>query len=119
MSTEPETFAVVQHIRNGRRRPTKLGDRGALNGRLYCEDCGEKLHIKRRASGEKAAYVYYICHRSRSYTEGRGDCTPHSIRKEVIEQLVLADLTLTYLRGKFLHDFSSSHLAKPLLSTDS
>jgi len=87
-----EMFDVVQRIRDGRRRPTKLGDMGVLNGRLYCEDCGGKLHIKRRASGEKAHYTYYICHRSRSHSDGAGDCSPHSIRKEVVEQLVLADI---------------------------
>lgn len=89
---EKETFDVVQRIREGRRRPTKLGDMGVLNGRLYCEDCGGKLHIKRRAGGEKAQYTYYICHQSRSYSESSGGCTPHSIRKEIIEQLVLSDI---------------------------
>ena len=89
---DQETFDIVQRIRDGRRRPTKLGDMGVLNGRLFCEDCGGKLHIKRRANGAKAQYTYYICHGSRSYSDGRGECTPHSIRKENIEQLVLTDL---------------------------
>jgi DNA invertase Pin-like site-specific DNA recombinase len=87
-----ETFDTVQRIRDGRRRPTKLGDMGVLNGRIYCKDCGGKLHIRRRANGDKAQYVYYICHRSRSYSDGYCDCTPHSIRKENIEELVLADI---------------------------
>ncbi len=97
---EPETFSIVQHIRDGRRRPTKLGDKGVLNGWLYCEDCGGKLHIKRRAGGDKAAYVYYICHRSRSHSDGVDDCTPHSIRKEIIERLVLTDLQRVYALAK-------------------
>jgi len=87
-----ETFDTVQRIRDGRRRPTKLGDMGVLNGRLYCEGCGGKLHIKRRANGDKAQYVYYMCHRSRSQSDSLGDCTPHSVRKEIIEQLVFSDL---------------------------
>ncbi|MCL2509389.1 MAG: recombinase family protein [Oscillospiraceae bacterium] len=89
---DQETFDVIQRIRDGRRRPTKLGDMGVLNGRLYCEDCGGRLHIKRKANGDKAQYVYYVCHRSRSNSDGLGNCTPHSIRKEIIEQLVLADI---------------------------
>ena len=89
---EQEVFDVVQRIRDGRRRPTKLGDMGVLNGRLYCEDCGGKLHIRRNATGRKAQYTYYVCHRSRSYSEGSKDCTAHSIRKEIIEQIVLADI---------------------------
>lgn len=89
---DQETFDVVQRIRDGRRRPTKLGDMGVLNGRLYCEDCGSKLYIKRKANGSKAQYVYYICKQSRSNSDGFGNCTPHSIRQEIIEQLVLADI---------------------------
>ncbi len=87
-----DTFDTVQRIRDGRRRPTKLGDMGVLNGRLYCEDCGHKLHIKRRSVGEKTQYVYYACRQSRSNSDGIGNCTPHSVRKEIIEQLVLADI---------------------------
>lgn len=66
---DKETFETVQSIRSGRKRMTRLGDMGALNGKLYCEDCGGKLHIKRRANGDKAAYVYYICRNSRSQVE--------------------------------------------------
>jgi len=97
---EQETFDIVQRIRDGRRRPTKLGDMGVLNGRLYCEDCGSKLHIKRRASGAKAQYVYYICRQSRANSEGFDNCTPHSIRQEIIEQLVLTDIQRVFALAK-------------------
>jgi DNA invertase Pin-like site-specific DNA recombinase len=97
---EQETFDVVQRIRDGRRRQTKLGDMGVLNGRLYCEDCGSKLHIKRRASGGKAQYVYYICRQSRSNSDSFGNCTPHSIRKEVAERLVLSDIQRVFALAK-------------------
>jgi hypothetical protein len=89
---DQETFDIVQRIRDGRKRRTKLGDMGVLNGRLYCWDCDSKLHIKRRTGGNKAQYVYYHCKMSRSYSDNYDDCTPHSIRKENIEQLVLADI---------------------------
>jgi len=95
-----ETFDVVQRIRDGRRRPTKLGDMGVLNGRLYCEDCGSRLHIKRRANGAKAQYVYYVCKQSRANSDGFGNCTPHSIRQEIIEQLVLSDIQRVFALAK-------------------
>jgi len=97
---DQETFDTVQRIRDGRRRQTKLGDKGVLNGRLFCKDCGGKLHIKRRASGAKAQYTYYICHRSRSQSDGYGDCTPHSIRKENIEEIVLSDIQRVFALAK-------------------
>ena len=102
---DQETFDTVQRIRDGRRRPTRLGDMGVLNGRLYCQDCGGKLHIKRRSGGEKAAYTYYICHRSRSHSDSLGNCTPHSIRKENIEQLVLADIQRVFTLAKNSEDY--------------
>ncbi|MDD2648394.1 MAG: DUF4368 domain-containing protein, partial [Eubacteriales bacterium] len=70
------------------------------NGRLYCEDCGSKLHIKRRANGAKAQYVYYICRQSRANSDGFGNCTPHSIRQEIIEQLVLTDIQRVFALAK-------------------
>lgn len=88
---DKDTFDTVQRIRSGRKRMTKLGDMGALNGKLYCEDCGAKLHIKRRAGGEKSMYIYYICRNSRAHGDVN-TCTPHSVRKEIIEHLVLADI---------------------------
>jgi len=101
-----ETFDIVQRIRDGRRRMTKLGDKGVLNGRLFCEDCGRKLHIKRRAARAIAEYTYYICQGSRSYSEGSKDCTPHSIRQENIEQLVLADIQRVFaLARDYEHKF--------------
>jgi DNA invertase Pin-like site-specific DNA recombinase len=98
--TDHETFNTVQRIRDGRRRLTRLGDTGALNGRLFCKDCGCKLHIKRRSTGVKSQYTYYICRRSRSYSDGHCDCTPHSIRKENIEELVLADIQRVFALAK-------------------
>ena len=78
---EQETFDVVQRIRDGRRRPTKLGDMGVLNGRLYCEDCGSKLHIKRGQTVRKRSMFITFADR-RANSDGFGNCTPHSIRQK-------------------------------------
>lgn len=39
-----ETFALVQQLRQHRRRPTKSGIVSIFSGLLYCADCGEKLY---------------------------------------------------------------------------
>jgi len=105
---DQESFDIVQRIRDGRRRPTKLGDMGVLNGRLFCEDCGSKMYTKRNSSGRKAQYVYYQCKRSRANSDGYGDCTPHSIRKENLEQIVLTDIRRVYALAK---DYESKFVA--------
>ena len=102
---DQETFDTVQRIRDGRRRPTKMGDMGVLNGRLFCKDCGSKLHIKRRTTGRQASYTYYLCKLSRSQSDGYGDCTPHSIRKENIEELVLTDIQRVLSLAKNREDY--------------
>lgn len=39
-----ETFALVQNLRQHRRRPTKRGVVSMFSGLLFCADCGEKLY---------------------------------------------------------------------------
>ncbi len=36
---EESVFLIVQKIRQGRRRPTKMGDMGMFSGLLFCADC--------------------------------------------------------------------------------
>jgi DNA invertase Pin-like site-specific DNA recombinase len=92
---DPDDFAAVQQIREGRRRPTKMGDMGPLNGRLFCADCGERLHITRsQARGEK--YQYYVCKLFRR----NGTCTAHRVRRDVVERDVLHDLRLMLMEAR-------------------
>ena len=44
---EESVFLIVQKIRQGRRRPTKMGDMGMFSGLLYCADCGGKMYLCR------------------------------------------------------------------------
>jgi hypothetical protein len=97
---DQDTFDTVQRLREGRRRPTKPGDLGVLNGKIYCEVCGGRHHIKRNSQGKRSKYVYYICHNSRAYKETNSICSPHSIRKEIIEQLVLDDIRRVFTLAK-------------------
>ncbi|MCL1963482.1 MAG: recombinase zinc beta ribbon domain-containing protein, partial [Firmicutes bacterium] len=86
---EPDDFEAVQRIREGRRRPTKMGDMGPLNGRLFCADCGERLHLSRsQDKGEK--YQYYVCKLFRR----NGTCTAHRVRRDIVEAEVLCQLQL-------------------------
>jgi hypothetical protein len=80
------TFDRVQELRANRRRHTKMGDMGPLNGLLRCADCDSKMNISR---GTTAMHEYFIC---ASYRNGRGTCSRHTIRKDFIEQAVLENL---------------------------
>lgn len=59
---------------------------------LYCADCGGKLHFKNQVNGYGKCYVYYVCRNSRSFSESNAKCTPHSIRNDILEPLVLTDI---------------------------
>jgi len=85
---DEETWQSVQRLREkGKRRPTRLGEMGPLNGLIYCSDCGAKLHIS-RAQSIKQESEFYSCSRYRN----RIGCTSHRISRTAIEQLVLEDL---------------------------
>ena len=81
-------FLLVQKIRQGRRRPTKMGDMGLFSGLLYCADCGGKMYLC-RANHFKPEQEYYICS---TYRKDRTLCSTHSIRRVVLEEIVLRNL---------------------------
>ena len=83
-----ETFEVVQRIREGRRRLTPVGKPNLLAGVLYCADCGRKLS-QTRAKSRKRALDYFVCSSYRKVSNG---CTRHSIRNEVIEEILLNEI---------------------------
>ena len=45
---DKETFEIVQKIRAGKRRPTRMGEMPMFSGLLYCADCGRKLSFHRK-----------------------------------------------------------------------
>ena len=85
---EESVFLIVQKIRQGRRRPTRMGDMGMFSGLLYCADCGGKMYLC-RANCYKPEQEYYICS---TYRKGRTLCSTHSIRRVVLEEIVLRNL---------------------------
>ena len=85
---DKETFEIVQKIRAGKRRPTRMGEMPMFSGLLYCADCGRKLSFHRKAD-EHAEKHHYLCENYRSNT---ANCTMHYIRNVVVERIVLENL---------------------------
>lgn len=82
------TWDIVQKIREGKRRPSRMGEMGILSGMMFCADCGAKLY-QVRANGWTRDKEYFVC---ATYRKKKGLCSSHQIRNVVIEELVLDDL---------------------------
>lgn len=83
-----ETFDIVRKIRQGKKRPTKMGEMPMFSGLLYCADCGNKLTFHREVSQNTDKHNYYCG----SYRKSPSSCTAHYIRNVVVEQIVLENL---------------------------
>ena len=83
-----ETFALVQNLRQHRRRPDRTGIVSMFSGFLYCADCGEKLYYASSKSS-KQPQAYFFCS---SYRKNSNVCSAHYIRESVVGQLVLEGL---------------------------
>lgn len=83
-----ETFALVQELRQHRRRPTKSGIVSMFSGLLYCADCGEKLYYS-VTNNYKREQAYFFCS---AYRKNSDVCSAHYIREKVVEQLVLESM---------------------------
>lgn len=83
---DADTFTIVQAIRNGRRRPTPLGEMPTLSGMLYCADCGSKLY-QVRGKGWPHNKEHFVC---ATYRKVKGGCSSHQIRNVVVERLLLS-----------------------------
>ena len=83
-----ETFALVQNLRQHRRRPTRTGIVSMFSGLLYCADCGSKLGYS-ATNNYKREQAFFFCSAYRSNSDV---CSAHYIREKVIEELVLEGL---------------------------
>ena len=75
----------VQELRKNKRRPTKAERQGLFSGLLFCPDCGNKLHFATCKSFD-GKQDHYVCS---SYKSGRGTCSAHYIREDVLRELVM------------------------------
>ena len=82
---DQETFDIVQRLRDGRRRLTRMGEMPILSGMVYCADCGARMY-QHRESRSTHEQEYFVCAR---YRKKKNGCTNHRIRNVVVEQLLL------------------------------
>ena len=80
-----EQWLQVQEIRKNRIRPTATGRTGLFAGKVFCADCGSKLHFC-AAKSLRPDQEFYRC---ANYKDGRGKCKIHYIRNVVLERIVL------------------------------
>ncbi|MCH5261168.1 MAG: recombinase family protein, partial [Lachnospiraceae bacterium] len=83
-----ETFALVQELRQHRRRPDRTGIVSMFSGLLYCIDCGEKLYYS-STNNYRREGAFFLCS---GYKKNPNICSAHYIRECVVEQLVLEGL---------------------------
>ncbi len=88
---DKETFDTVQKIRNGRRRPSDLGEMNMLSGMLYCADCGKKMYLCRCSTVKQAEYFNCSSYRKQK----KRTCTSHQITAHAVEEMIADDLRFT------------------------
>ena len=87
----------MQELHKNKRRPAKAERQGLFSGLLYCADCGSKLHFA-TCKGFEGKQDHYRCSK---YKSGRGECSAHYIREDVLRELVLERIQAVneYIRG--------------------
>ena len=88
---DQETFDTVQRIRDGRRRPTEMGEMNILSGMLYCADCGEKMYLCRCTTLKQAEYFNCSTYRKKK----KKYCTSHQITAHAAMALIKNDIQYT------------------------
>ncbi len=93
---DTHTFETVQEIRKHKRRPTATGKLSIFSGKVFCADCGAKLHYN-TSNYHKETQDCFICSNYRSNT---GTCTGHYIRAVTLNRLVFRHIqnVLSYIQ---------------------
>ena len=80
-----EQWERVQELRKNKRRIAKGERQGLFSGLLFCADCGSKLYFAAYpdCTGKQDRYV------CAQYKSGRGTCSAHYIREDVLRNVVL------------------------------
>ena len=84
-----EQWLQVQEVRKNRIRPTATGRTSLFAGKVFCADCGSKLHF----CAEKSLRPDQDFYRCANYKDGRGECNIHYIRNVVLERIVLEEIS--------------------------
>ena len=85
---DKQTYETVQKIREGRRRPTPLGEMNVFSGMVYCADCGKKMYLCRCSTMKQKEYFNCSSYRKQK----KSTCSSHQITVEAIEEIVLSYL---------------------------
>ena len=80
-----EQWDRAQELRQCRRRPAKAERQGIFSGLVYGADRGGRLHFA-TSKNTDSRQDRYICSK---YKSGRGTCTAHYIREDVLRKVVL------------------------------
>ena len=90
------TFDAVQEIRKHKRRPTATGKLSILSGKVFCADCGAKLHYC-TTNYFNPKQDFFTCSNYRSNT---GTCSARYIRNVTLVNLVFKHLqnVLSYVQ---------------------
>lgn len=89
-----QTWETVQKLRQGKCRPTSIGETSKYSGLLFCTDCGSKLYFNHKRADDPKSYSFNCSH----YRNNAKDkCTPHRIREVVLDEILLEELRrITY-----------------------
>lgn len=85
---DQDTYSIVQRIRDGRRRPTPLGEMPILSGILFCADCGAKMY-QVRGKDWPASKEHLVC---ATYRKQRGKCSSHQVYNIEVERFILSHI---------------------------
>lgn len=81
-------FELVQEIRKNRIRPQKSKEINPFSNKVFCADCGNKLHLCRSKS-LTSEQEHLKCG---TYAADKNECTAHYIRTCVLSELVLNEM---------------------------
>lgn len=91
---DKETFLLVQRIMKKRTRSDGTGEVHLLAGKVKCMDCGSTMNkVSYTYKGNRRSYL-----RCKRYSLDKTRCTNHSIRLDLLEELVLKHLKLQITR---------------------
>lgn len=103
-----ETFALVQELRQHRRRPTRTGIMSTLSGILYCADCKEKLYYS-VTNNYRREQAYFFCS---SYRKNSDVCSAHYIREKVVYDMAYEALQRIFrMINIFEEEFAEKQMA--------
>jgi DNA invertase Pin-like site-specific DNA recombinase len=88
---EKETFEIVQKLLESRRRPSKKSDIGALNGLIFCSDCGSR----HRATNNGGVSAYTCSAYARGVIRFSKTCSRHGISRKALEEIVISKIRET------------------------